>query len=374
MDLDFSEEQQALRGMVREVCRDHATIEVVRAMEDHPRGVAEELWKQLGEVGLLGIRVPEAHGGSEQGLLEAVITYEELGRTLAPVPHLESCVVSSALLQRVGGDAQRERWLSQIAAGDAILTLAWLEPDRGYGPEGIALEARPDGDGFRLDGTKRHVTYAGAADRLIVIARTGEGPEGIDLFLVNPGAPGVTLTQQHSLGSNTQYRVDFTDCSVAAEDRLGGPGEGWPALMEALYDAAVLNAAWANGACEQALEITTQYAKDREQFGKPLGAFQSIAHYLADAKTRLDGAAPLVYQAAWTRDQGRSLAELAPMAKLFACQNFRDTTAVCEQVFGGVGFTVEYDIQLFFRRAKQLQLSWWDSRYLEELIARETLD
>lgn len=374
MDLDFSAEQQALRGMAREVCRDHATIEVVRAMEDHPEGVPEELWKQLGEVGLLGIRIPDAHGGSQQGLLEAAIVYEEFGRALAPIPHLESCIVSAGLLERAGSAAQCSRWLAPIAEGHAVLTPAWLEPDSGYGAAGIALEARADGDGFRLNGTKRHVTYARAADRLIVVGRTGEGDEGVDLFLVDPNAEGVRLTQQFSLGSNTQYRVDFADCTVAASDRVGAPGSGWAALTDVLYDAAILNAAWANGACEQALDLATQYAKDRVQFGKPIGAFQSLAHYLADAKTRLDGARPLVYQAGWARDEGRSPAELAPMAKLFACQNFRDTTAVCEQIFGGVGFTVEYDIQLFFRRAKQLQISWWDSHYLEELIARETLD
>ena len=141
-----------------------------------------------------------------------------------------------------------------------------------------------------------------------------------------------------------------------------------------MYEAAALNAAWANGACEQAIEITVAYAKERKQFDKPLAAFQSLAHYLADARTHLDGSRTLAHQAAWAHDQGRSIAELAPMAKLFACQSFRETTAKCEQIWGGIGFTVECDIQLYFRRAKQLQLSWWDGRHLEELIARAALD
>ena len=124
MDLDFSEEQEALRGMVRGVCDDHATIEVVRTMEDHPHGVPEGLWKQLAEVGLLGIRIAEAHGGSQQGLLEAVVAYEEFGRALAPVPHLESCIVSAGLLERAGSPEQCDRWLAQIASGDAVVTPA----------------------------------------------------------------------------------------------------------------------------------------------------------------------------------------------------------------------------------------------------------
>jgi alkylation response protein AidB-like acyl-CoA dehydrogenase len=128
------------------------------------------------------------------------------------------------------------------------------------------------------------------------------------------------------------------------------------------------------GGAERALEITVQYAKDRKQFDKPLGAFQSIAHYLADAATAIDGGKTLVYQAAWARSTGRSTSRLAPMAKLFACQTWRDVTAMCQQVWGGVGFTLEYDIQLYFRRAKQLQITWWDTSYLEERVAASVLD
>jgi alkylation response protein AidB-like acyl-CoA dehydrogenase len=143
---------------------------------------------------------------------------------------------------------------------------------------------------------------------------------------------------------------------------------------EVMHDGIILLAAQAAGGARYALEITVQYAKDRQQFDKPLGAFQAIAHYLSDAVTTVDGAETLVYEAAWARDTGKSIARLAPMAKLFACQTFRDVTAMAQQVFGGVGFTVEYDIQLYFRRAKQLQISWWNDRYLEELIAADVLD
>jgi len=376
MDLDFDDAQQALRDMAREVCRDYATIEVVRAMEDDAHGVPSELWKQLAETGLLGIRIPEGHGGAQQGLLETAILYEEFGRTLAPTPHLASCVISAGILERAGSPDQKG-WLEAIAAGSAIVTPAWLEPEGSCSAAGIATRARRDGDGFRLEGSKRHVVYAQAADRLIVVARSGESggdDEAIDLFLVDPNAEGVRLTQQLALASDTQYRVDFDQVALTAEDRIGTAGTGWHTLCEVLYEAAVLNAAWANGGCEQALALTTQYAKDRIQFGKPIGAFQSIAHYLADALTHLDGSRPLTHQAAWAHDQGRSLHELAPMAKLFACQGFRDTTAKCQQIYGGIGFTVEGDIQLYFRRAKQLQLSWWDTHHLEELIAQATLD
>jgi alkylation response protein AidB-like acyl-CoA dehydrogenase len=141
-----------------------------------------------------------------------------------------------------------------------------------------------------------------------------------------------------------------------------------------MYDGIILAAAFAAGGAERALEITVQYSKDREQFNKPLGAFQTMAHYMADASAVGDGAKVLVYEAAWARSEGKSIRRLAPMAKLFACKAFKDVTHMAQQVHGGIGFTLDYDIQLFYRRAKQHQMNWWDSRYLEDLIAAEILD
>jgi alkylation response protein AidB-like acyl-CoA dehydrogenase len=225
-----------------------------------------------------------------------------------------------------------------------------------------------------LNGTKLHVPFASAATRLVVLARSGAAEDGVDLFLVDPQAAGVTLTQQRSLASDCQYRVDLDAVKVGDDERIGTAASGWECWERTLEDAVVLLAAQAMGGAERALEITTQYAKDRKQFGKPLGAFQAISHYLADAKTAIDGGTILVREAAWARSLDRDVSQLAPMAKLFACKAFRDVTAMAQQLFGGVGFTLEYEIQLYFRRAKQLQISWWDSRHLEELVAASVLD
>ena len=176
------------------------------------------------------------------------------------------------------------------------------------------------------------------------------------------------------MASDTQYRVDFDGVRVIDADRIGSAGSGWSTWDEVMHEAIILAGAQAVGGARHALDITVQYAKDRHQFDKPLGAFQALAHYLADSVTNLDGAEVLVHEAAWARADGKSVAKLAPMAKLYACRTFRDLTATAQQIFGGIGFTVEFDIQLYFRRAKQLQLSWWDSRYLEELVAAVVLD
>jgi alkylation response protein AidB-like acyl-CoA dehydrogenase len=371
MELDFTPEQDLLRDTVRGVCAKYAGLDVVRQMEDDPIGYPKDFWLQLADLGLVGLTIPEAWGGSGMSMLDAAVVYGELGRALAPSPHFVSSVISGGVLARAGTDEQRRTWLTRIAGGDAIVTPAWLEPDRGFGPAGVRVQAEASGGGWRLSGTKRHVQFASAADRLLVLARCGEE---VGLFLVDPNADGVRLTQQQSIASDTQYRVDLDRVVVAADAMVGSPSSGWTVWNDVMLDGIILLAAQAAGGARQALDLTVQYAKDRFQFDKPLGAFQAIAHYLADAVTAVDGAETLVWEAAWARSEDRPVTRLAPMAKLFAGQTFRQVTAMAQQVFGGVGFTVEYDIQLYFRRAKQLQLSWWDDVYLEELVAADVLD
>ncbi len=372
MDLDLSAEQEMLREMVRGVCGSYASLDSLRALEDDPTGFSPELWKQMAELDLIGLMIPSEYGGSDMTALEGAVVYMELGRALAPTPHFVSAIMSAGVLLRAGTEAQKREWIPRIVNGEAIVTTAWLEPGGGFGPRSVRAEATADGDGFRLDGVKWHVPFASAANALLVLARTGEGDADVDLFLVD--AAGLPMAQQLTIGSDAQYEVVLDGVRVPASARVGGAGTGWATWHDTLLDGIVLLAAQAVGGARSALELTVQYAKDREQFDKPLGAFQAIAHYLADAATTVDGAETLVFEAAWARAEGRPIAQLAPMAKLFACKTFRDVTATAQQIFGGVGFTVEYDIQLYFRRAKQLQVSWLADRELEELIASTVLD
>jgi len=374
LDLNFSDEQEMLRETVRGLCATASPFSVVRELQDDPIGYSIDFWKQLGHLDLIGLLLPEEHGGSGMTAVEGVVLYEEFGRSLAPSPHFVSSVLSGGALARSGSAEQQGEWLPKIVSGEAILTPAWLEPENGFGPKGIQVRAVADGDGFTITGTKRHVAFAKAATRLVVLVRTGDGAEDVDLFLVDPESAGITLTQQMTIGSDSQYRVEFDQVRVTAADRIGAAGSGWTTWDQVMHQGIVLLGAQAVGGAQYALDITVQYAKDRHQFDKPLGAFQALAHYMADAATAIDGAEVLVHEAAWAASTDRDLARLAPMAKLYACRTFRDTTATAQQIFGGMGFTLEFDIQLFFRRAKQLQISWWDSRYLEELIAAAVLD
>lgn len=377
LDLDFTGEQDMLRDMVRGLCGELSPLERVRELEDDPDGIARDLWDRFGELGLCGLMVPESDGGSGMNLIDGVVLYEELGRSLAPLPHFVSCVLAAGAIMQAGSPHQRTELLGPIASGETVATVGWLEPGGGFSPRGVQLAARANGDGFVLDGAKNHVPFASAADLLVVLARTGDGERDIDLFVVPSGAAGLHLEQRMSIASDTQYLATFDGVTVGADARLGAPGgaqgAGWEAWDRTMHAGAILAAAQAVGGASHALEITVEYAKARHQFGKALAEFQAISHYLADARTTLDGARLLVCEAAWAHSTGRPVDRLAPMAKLFACRTYRDITAMCQQVFGGIGFTLEYDIQLYFRRAKQLQLSWWDTAACEDRIADAVL-
>jgi len=271
MDLELTEEQQLLRETVRGLCARHAGLDVVRQLEDDAVGYPEKFWLKLGETGLLD--------RSELSMLDAVVVYQELGRALAPSPHFVSAVISAGVLRRAGSD-----WLPRVTSGDAIVTPAWLEPQGGFGEAGVQVRVAGDG---RVTGTKRHVQFASAADRLLVLARGDDG--AVQYVLVDPKGEGVTLTQQQTIASDTQYRVDFNG---ATGERLGTAG--WQVWDEVMHDGIILLAAQAVGGARYALDITVQYAKDRQQFDKPLGASQAIAHYLSDAVTTVDGADTLV--------------------------------------------------------------------------------
>ncbi len=290
LDLNFSAEQEMLRDTVRGVCASTCPLDVVRTLEDDPTGYSIDLWKQLAHLDLIGLQLPEEYGGSGMTALEGVVLYEELGRSLAPSPHFVSSVLCGGALARAGGGDLKSRWIPRMVTGEAILTPAWLEPENGFGPRGVQLRARPDGDGFTLTGVKRHVGFAAAATRLVVLARTGDGTRDVDLFVVDPGGPGVSLAQQRTIGSDAQYQVVLDGVRVSDADRIGPAGSGWETWDAVLHEASILAAAQAVGGSRYALEITVQYAKDRQQFDKPLGAFQALAHYLADDATAVDGA------------------------------------------------------------------------------------
>ena len=373
MDLDFSEEQVMLRDTTRGICEQLTPGSVVREMENSEAGFPPAFWQQLSELGINGLGVPEAFGGMGWGSLEMAIVYEEFGRALAPSPHFVSAVLSAKVLELAGTAEQKNTWLPKIPSGEAIITPAWIEPGNGFEQEGVQLAAKKSGQGYTVNGTKLLVPFAKSATRLLVLARDGKEVIGL---LVDPKAKGVTLTYEKNHSSENLYQVDFNQVEVASSETLAN--NFWQHWDEAMNVAIIALAAQAIGGAEAIHHMANDYAKQRVQFGKPIGSFMAIAHYLADLDVRIQGAKVLVYQAAWAKDQsaqGKTKAwkKLAAMAKLQACNVFRDAAATGVQIHGGFGFTAEGDPQLYYRRSKYQQVTYWDTSFLEQRIAAAVL-
>lgn len=366
MELSFSEEQTMLGDMLRKLCDDVAPLTALRDIEYREPGFSDLLWRSLGELGVTGLQIAESDGGLGLGALEAAIVYEQFGRALAPSPHHVSSVLAATLLAACGSAVQRTRWLPAIASGAAVVSIASLEPGGDYSRNGVQLSARRDGDDWLLSGRKHFVPFAAAADALIVLARSDER---IVALLVDADAAGIECRYQRNLAGEALYALTFDDVSAAAANLLGDASDSWQHWQRTMFAGAIPWAAQAVGAAARVHEISVEYAKQREAFGRPIGGFQALAHYLADSLVAIEGCRTLVHQAAWARDAGKPFRKLAAMAKLQACAMFRETAAIAIQIHGGFGYTTEADPQLFFRRAKQWQSLHWDERCLEETIA-----
>lgn len=373
MDLRLSEEQGMLRDTARRLCADLMPTSMVRTLEGTDPGYSPELWARLSELGITGLAMPPEYGGTGLGSLETAIVHEQLGAHLATCPHWISSVLAARLIERGGSEAQRARWLPGMAEGTAIVTVASLEADAGHALEGVRCEARLESGVYRLSGTKTFVPFASACDALIVLARTGPGPAGVSGFLLDPRSPQLRIAYQPNHAKEPCFRLDLEDVVVPADQALCGGGSIATLWQDSMYAALAPLAAQSVGGAASLLDMTVEYAKSRKAFGKPIGAFQAIAHYLADVKVEVEGCRLLVLQAAWALDAGQPYRKRSAIAKAQADETFRRAAAVAIQVHGGLGYTNEADPQLYFRRAKQWQLLNWSGEYLQERIAELAL-
>ena len=368
MNFAFSSDQQLLKNSARAFLDEHMTPATVRLLWDDPRGESETLWKEMGELGWLGLSLPEAHGGSGLGMVETAILLEEMGRAAVPGPYLPT-VLAARAIEESGTDGQRKRWLSAIATGDARATLAFLDADLDWRPEATQARAEKRATGWTLSGTKRFVPWAHVADVLLVPART---PDGLTLFLVDPGAAGLTLEPAQVMdGATRLVTVTLEGTPVAGDAVLGAPGQAGPLLASLLRRGAVGAAAEMLGAARRCLDMAVGYAKVREQFGQPIGSFQAIRHKCAEMLLEVENSHSAVYYAAWALDAKAEDAELAPsVAKAYVGDAARRVCGEAIQVHGGIGFTWEYDLHLYFKRAKALEPMYGDGDYHRELIVR----
>ena len=370
MDLGLTEEQEILKNTARDFLEKEAPEAYVRQMEEDERGYSPEVWKKMADQGWQGIIIPEEYGGVGFGFLDLIVLLEEFGRALVPGPFIPTMVAATAILEG-GSEEQKQQWLPRIASGDVIATLAFTEPSARFDAEGVELRAEKSGENYTLNGTKLFVPDAHVADLMVVVARTGgQGEQGISLFLVDAKAPGITTEVLKTIASDKRCEVRFENVSVPAANLLGGEGQGWPLMQRIILKATSMEAAYLVGLAQMDFEISVNYAKERVQFGRPIGSFQAIQHKAADMVTDVDGARFIMYRAAWAVAENEPDAEMqVSMAKAWVSDATRRVVAHGQQIHGGIGFTKDYKIQLYFRRQKRGELMWGDGDFHREKVA-----
>ena len=365
IDLNLTEEQELIGATANEFFEKHCPPRLVREYETGAADFPVALWARMAELGWLGMPFPERHGGLGLAMLDMVPLYVELGRHLAPCPLLDTVALAGGLISALGSEDQKKELLGGIARGESVVAPAIMEPDGGYGPEAVQLEARPDGSQFVLSGAKVLVACARSANRLLCAARTATHADGngVSLFLVDPRAPGANIERMPNIAGYPLYAVTFDRTSVPREDLIGDLDAAWPTLYETTMKAAVLQSAMVVGAGERVLAMTTDYAREREQFGRAIGSYQAVQYLCTDIAIHCHRTRLLTLQAAWRIDSGRPFLREAALAKASACRGAAAMTFAAHEVHAGIAFVNDYDLQLYTRRAKHWEYNLGDLRY-----------
>lgn len=363
-----------LRRSTREFLAKECSSKYVRQeMEDKTgNGFDPKLWRKMADLGWTALGIPEQYGGVGT-FLDLVVVLEEAGRALLPGPFFSTMALAVPALIEAGTEAQKSKVLKVIAEGGSRATLAFTERSGRWDADSITVSAKKKGDSWTLDGVKLFVPDASVADYLVVPARTrGEGEDGITLFLVESKTKGMAITPLKTLDMTRRWdEVRFEGVELGSDAVMGAPDKAWPHLKRALEWATAALCAEMMGGAQKVLEASTEYAKTRHQFGKPIGIYQAVSHKLADMLVLSESGRSATYYAAWTVDADapdRSLA--SSMAKAYVSDAYRKVAGDGIQVHGGIGFTWEHDMHLYFKRAKSSEVTLGDATYHRELVAQ----
>jgi alkylation response protein AidB-like acyl-CoA dehydrogenase len=376
MDILPTEEELMLKNVAREFLEAEVSTALVREMELDGLGYPPALWKQMADLGWLGMSLPEQYGGQGLPLVYLGLIIEEMGRVMAPVP-MHSTMVAALTIESDGSDQQKQDILPAVADGKMVLTWAVHERDARLIPEAMNLEAKADGDGWILNGTKMFVDNFIVAERCLVACRTSpasDANQGVSLFLVDPNGTGVNQTALVTLAKDKQSRVDFKDHRVESAALVGEVDQGWP-IIEAMLDrGTALLCCQMVGAARKDSEMAIEYAKNRVAFGRPIGSFQSVQHMLADMLLHVDGGEMLTFEALWKMDQGLPASVEVSQAKAFCNEKCESVVRTSQVIHGGIGFMMEFDLHLWFRRVTAWSLRMGTTYDHRAKIASALLD
>ncbi len=375
MNLRFTEEQQMMRKMVR----DFAQTEIAPFVEKMEQGeFPREILRKMGELGLMGIPIPEKYGGSEMDFTSYIIAIHELSRvsaTVGVILSVHTSVGTNPILY-FGTEEQKQKYVPKLAAGEYLGAFCLTEPSAGSDAGSLKSRAVKDGDHYVINGSKVFITNGREADVYIVFASTNPelGGKGISAFIVDKGTPGLVFGKdEHKMGlhGSRTLQLTFEDMRVPAENLLGNEGEGFKIAMANLDAGRIGIAAQALGIAEAAFEAAAGYAKERVQFGKPIAAQQGVGFKLADMATSVEAAKLLIYRAANLRQSGIKCGLEASMAKLYASKTAVEVATEAIQVFGGYGYTEDYPVERFFRDAKITEIYEGTSEIQRIVISKQ---
>jgi len=374
MDLAFSEEQEMLKKMARDFLTDKFPKTAVKEIEESELGYSPEIWKEMAELGWMGLVFPEKYGGAEMTFLDLAMLLEEMGRACLPGPYFSTVVLGGLPILDAGSEGQKQEYLPKIASGEAIFTLALTEPNARYDAAAIEMKATADNDAYILNGTKLFVPDANVADCMLVVARTDEksrGEDGITIFIVDAKSPGISCTFLKTIANDKLCEVVFDQVRVPKESILGQLNQGWSEVKKIIERAAVGKCCEMVGCIQQALDITVDYAKERKQFDRPIGSFQVIQHYCADMITDVEGTRLSAYQTAWLVSEGLPCTQEVAIAKAWAGEACQRVMALAHQIHGAIGVTIDHDLQYYTRRAKAAEVTFGDAGFYREVVAQE---
>ncbi|MEH7178572.1 acyl-CoA dehydrogenase family protein [Neobacillus vireti] len=360
MRMTHTEEQEMLQSSVRKFFEKEVTTELIRKLQTlDSTGHSEELWRKMGRAGWLSIAIPEKYNGAGGTLLDLGIVYEESGKVLLPTTFY-STLFASFLIEAIGTEAQKAKYLSDIANGNIISTIAYMEPQAIHNPDCYQTMARKYKNRYYLTGTKSFVQNAHLAHLMIVIARTedAQANKGLTAFLVEPGQSGVNIKQHHTFGKDRQSLVTFSEVELGQEHILGEPQQAREGLELAIKKATALQTLEMVGGMKKVVQMTVDYVSQRKQFGVPIGSFQAVQHHLANLATYRDGSELAAYQAISNLAEGFDAEREVSIAKAYASESYKTITVMAHQLWGGMGYATESDLFLWSNRAKAAELSF----------------
>lgn len=367
MNLDFTKEQEMLRQSVAEFLAKECPFDQVKELEDSEKGYSPKIWKKMAELGWMELYFPEEYGGLGDPFFDVTIIMEEIGKKAFPNPYFSTVIQCGLILVENGSEAQKKELLPKIAAGELIMSLAQYEKEGSYLEIGINLPARLSGDRYVLNGTKMFVLDANVADKIIVATRIAD--HETTLFLVDAGSPGITCSKMASIGKDNNCVLVFKDVEVPKEDIIGRPGEGWEILQQMTKKAIVAKCAEMLGGCAESINMTVAYAKQREQYSTPIGGFQAIQHYMANMKVAYDTSLFYLHKVAWMTDAGLDTTREVSALKAQVNEQYKFIAERALQIHGAIGTTREFNIGLFYRRAKAFEYVLGDTDYHYERVA-----